>query len=198
MDLSYFLTRLDVIIAILTIMGILYKFGRVCYVFVKNQFLSIKRVHDQVDTIFKEITTNGGGSIKDKINLISDQMKVNTDMTEKIFLRQRWILDNREEPIFESADDGRCVWVNKPYIKLVKQDVSYFLDNGWKNAIHEEDRERVVNLWNDCVKDGRMYEDEYRIVDANGKSIRVECVSVKTDKHGYIGSLRVLKNVEKI
>ena len=181
MDLSYFKPRLDVIIAILTIMGILYKFGRVCYVFLKNQLLSIKRVHDQVDTIFKEITPNGGGSIKDKINLISEQMKANTDMTEKIFLRQRWILDNREEPIFESTDDGRCVWVNKPYIKLVKQDVSYFLDNGWKNAIHEEDRERVVNLWNDCVKDGRMYEDEYRIVDANGKSIRVECVSVKTD-----------------
>ena len=116
MDLSYFKPRLDVIIAILTIMGILYKFGRVCYVFLKNQLLSIKRVHDQVDTIFKEITPNGGGSIKDKINLISEQMKANTDMTEKIFLRQRWILDNREEPIFESTDDGRCVWVNKTCI----------------------------------------------------------------------------------
>lgn len=195
MDFTYFQPRIDVIIAALTLMGILYKFGRMFYGFLKNQINAIRKVHDQIDIIFKEITPNGGGSIKDKINQMSDQMNTNTVMTEKIFLRQRWILDNRDEPIFESSDDGTCIWVNKPYLKLIKQDYGYVLGNGWKNCIHEEDRERVINLWNDCIKDGRMYEDEYRIIDSTGKSIRVECVSVKTDKHGYIGSIKVLKNL---
>ena len=172
----------------------LYKFLKISYEFLKKQYERITSLHNKVDVIFKEVTPNGGCSIKDKINSLSQQMAENTQMTEKIFHRQRWILDNRDEPIFESSEDGKCIWVNSSYMKLLKRDNTYFIEHGWKNAIHESDRDRVVDNWNDCVKDGRMYEDDYKMVDVDGNIISVHCNAVKTHNNGYIGSLKVIKS----
>ena len=105
----------------------LYKFLKISYVFLKKQYERITSLHNKVDVIFKEVTPNGGSSIKDKINSLSQQMTENTQMTEKIFHRQRWILDNRDEPIFESSEDGKCIWVNSSYMKLLKRDNNYFI-----------------------------------------------------------------------
>jgi len=173
-------------------LGASYKLGKIVFIFIKKQYDRIISVNNKIDIIFKEVTPNGGGSIKDKINTLTDQMTFNTHMTEKIFYRQRWILDNREEPIFESSEDGKCIWVNSYYTKLLKRDAGYFMEHGWKNAIHESDRERVIQNWNDCIKDGRMYEDTYKIVDGEGKVIMVECSAVKTHNNGYIGNLKII------
>jgi PAS domain-containing protein len=194
MDFSNIEDILKIVALVLGLLGTFYKIGKFVYTFLKTQYENITSVHNKIDVIFKEVTPNSGGSIKDKINTLTEQMSVNTQMTEKIFHRQRWILDNREEPIFESSEDGKCIWVNSSYTKILKRDISYFVEHGWKNAIHESDRDRVVEHWNDCVKDGRMYEDTYKMVDGEGKSILVECTAVKTHNNGYIGSLKIKSN----
>lgn len=180
------------VFGLLGVLGALYKLGKIVFVFLNKQYHRIISVNNKIDIIFKEVIPNGGGSIKDKINTLTDQMTINTQMTEKIFYRQRWILDNREEPIFESSEDGKCIWVNSYYTKLLKRDAGYFMEHGWKNSIHESDRERVIQNWNDCIKDGRMYEDTYKLVDGDGKIITVECIAVKTHNNGYIGNLKII------
>jgi len=183
--------NLQITILIIGLIGTLYKTITWIITWIKKQYEKLLSFQNKLDVIFKEVIPNGGGSIKDKINHLSEQMSINTQITEKIFHRQRWILDNREEPIFESSDDGKCIWVNSAYTKLFKHDISYFLEHGWKNVIHEEDRERVVDHWNDCVADGRMYQDTYRMVGDGGNIFLVECNAIKTHNNGYIGSLKI-------
>jgi len=179
------------IVSILTILGVLAKGGWWLFKFLRKQYDAISKVHQHVEVIFKEITPNGGGSIKDKVNSMSKEITQNTKLTEQIFYRQRWMMDHREEAIFEAENSGEVSWVNKPYCKLAGRDSNDLLGHNWKNTIHEEDRERVVTNWDSCVKDGRQFEDEYRIVIPDGRVIKVTCCANMVTPHGYLGSVQL-------
>jgi PAS domain S-box-containing protein len=183
---------LEIIIAILTIVGILIKVVMFLRKKITEQFSSITKVHSQVESIFKEITPNGGGSIKDKINLMSCEITENTKLTNKIFYRQRWIMDRRSEPIFEATSAGEYVWVNLPFIELVQRERDGLLGHNWKNIIHEDDRQRVISNWESSVKEGRAYEDEYRIVSPSGKITTVAASAINSNNSGYIGYLSIV------
>lgn len=157
---------------------------------VKQKFLYYEEMQLKIEKIFAEVTPNHGTSIKDKINKTCEQLAKNNELTEKIFYRQRWMLDHQDIAIFESDAEGNCVWANNAYLSLVKRDLSFVLGNGWKNIIDENDRERVIHNWQAAIKDGISAEDSYNIVDSDGKIIKVACVARKTDKTGYIASIR--------
>lgn len=39
---------------------------------------------------------------------------------------------------------------------------------GWSHLLHPDDRERTIEVWNNCLKTGTSYEIEYRFKDKNG------------------------------
>lgn len=181
--------KLELILTVLTIIGIVFKTSLVIYKWVCRKIESISKVHSQVDVIFKEITPNGGGSIKDKVNAMSLEMINNTKLTEHIFQRQRWMMDQRTEPIFETNLQGEYIWVNKQFAMLVERDMGTLMGHNWKNTVYEEDRDRVVSNWNSSIKDKRSFEDEYRLITSTGKIIRVSVTATNTCGE-YIGSLK--------
>ena len=182
---------LETVVSALTILGILAKGGFWLFKFLKRQYENISKVHHQVEVIFKEITPNGGGSIKDKVNSMSKEISANTQMTEQIFHRQRWMMDHRQEAIFEAQNSGEISWVNKPYCKLSGRDSTDLLGHNWKNTILEEDRDRVVSNWDSCVKDERQFEDEYRLIVPDGRVIKVFCSANLVKGHGYLGTIQL-------
>lgn len=150
----------------------------------------------KIEAISKEFQPNHGSSLKDQINKIQLELFRNTELTEKISTRQKWIFDSEDMPIFESDNEGKCVWVNIAYLKLVNRDMQSLLGHGWKNVIAESERARVVANWEDCVKDGRDSEDTYHIVDSEGKVIKVFTAACKTGKFGYVGAIKIVKEDE--
>ena len=70
-------------------------------------------ITDDIIKIRKELTSNGGQSLKDYVAQIKTDVQANTDLTKTIMCRQRWILDNRSEPIFETDEKGNFTWVNE-------------------------------------------------------------------------------------
>ena len=159
---------------------------------IKNKYIYLEQSLDKIEIISKEFQPNHGSSLKDHLNKISTELTKNTELTEKIATRQKWIFDNREMPIFEADNEGRCVWVNAAYLTLVGKDMSLITGHGWKNVIAPEDRDRVVHNWELCVKDGRDSEDTYHIIDAKGKRIKVFTAACKTGKFGYVGAVKVI------
>jgi PAS domain-containing protein len=168
------------------------KFLKKFSLFIKEKYLYLEGSIGKINEISKEFAPNHGSSLKDTLNKIQCELARNTELTEKISTRQKWIFDNREMPIFEADEQGHCVWVNIAYMNLVKRDMNFLLGHGWKNVIAPEDRERVVNNWNLCVNDGRDSEDTYSMVDASGKKIRVFTTACKTGKFGYVGAIKIL------
>jgi PAS domain S-box-containing protein len=190
---------ISAIVAGLGLIGILYRIVKIIFIFIKNKYSDIESAHEKIEKIFKEITPNHGSSIKDKINsfdkrmdIIDENLKRNNQLTEKMFSRQRWILDQTTGAVFETDEDGKCIWANSFYLKLVQRNLDYVLGHGWKNTIAPEDRERVIENWETCVKEGRDAEDTFTILCEDGKKIKILCVAHKTENNGYIGSFRIL------
>jgi PAS domain-containing protein len=178
--------------AICAVIAVLWKLSKRVTKKIKEKYSLIENTMTKINGISKEFEPNHGSSLKDLLTKMQAELIKNTELTEKIATRQKWIFDNREMPIFESDEQGHCVWVNIAYVNLVKRDMNFLLGHGWKNVIAQEDRERVVNNWNLCVKDGRDSEDTYSMIDASGKKIRVFTAACKTGKFGYVGAIKIL------
>lgn len=162
------------------------------FFWIRVKFKRMEDIHEMIQKIFKELTPNSGSSIKDKILKIESELDEQSKCIEKITRRQLWILDNESKLIFETDDKGKFLWVNKTFKDVASRELSFFVGHGWKNVIHDEDRERVIEKFVSCIKDGILYEDEFRIMDSEYKVYNVKCVANKSDKHGYMGTITLL------
>ena len=173
---------IQLIIASITVIIMLYKI-----------FAWVTKMNQNIDKILKEVTTNSGSSLKDKVTSIDTQFIRNSKTLNQILDRQRWLLNLREEPIFELDVNGQCTWVNEKYCQLLKHDVDYFLNNGWRSAIHPDDRERFTSDWDSSISDKRSVELSVRLIDREGNVFNVRFSLTKTDESGYMGTIKTIK-----
>jgi len=159
--------------------------------------LWLYKLNKNVDEILSEVKPNGGKSLKDTVTAIRNQVDKDSNSINTICSRQRWILDNRPEPIFECNSSGSCTWVNEKYCQLLQHDIEYFKNNGWKNGIHLDDRERVENEWEKAIKDRRSSISEFRLINRTGNVIFVKSTAIRNDDLGYIGHIEVLDTENK-
>lgn len=77
----------------------------------------------------------------------------------------------REAPtgIFVTDSKGECVFVNKLWCELAGMSIKEALGQGWSNALHPDDREKVSKEWYDSVAQGREFCCEYRFQRSDGK-----------------------------
>ena len=170
----------------------LYKLIRYVYRLRKNKLEAEKKMADHIEFIFSELKPNHGSSLKDQVNKIQIDINENSNFIKQISHRQRWILDNRDEPIFECNSQGEYSWVNEKYKEFVNYDSKDLLGYGWKNIIHSEDRDRVCNELDSAIEDKRNSNCSYRIITKDGNIYTVSSVSIRTDNLGYIGTLKLI------
>lgn len=170
----------------------LWKLSKKLIKIINEKYTYLETSLGKINEISKEFAPNHGSSLKDILSKMQTELALNTELTQKIASRQRWMFDEKEMPIFESDEQGLCVWANISYLKLIKRDMNFILGHGWKNVIAQEDRERVVHNWESCVKDGRDSEDTYHIIDSSGKKIKVFTAACKTGRFGYVGAVKIL------
>jgi PAS domain S-box-containing protein len=96
--------------------------------------------------------------------------------------------------IFQTDAVGDCVFVNHRWLELTGLSLAQAMGKGWVNALHPEDRERVINEWYEGVQAGRDFYLEYRFqtshdrvhwVIGNAIAIRDEVGTLT----GYLGTL---------
>jgi PAS domain S-box-containing protein len=175
----------------------IYKIGLHLHRLRKRKLEAEQKMADHIEFIFTELKPNHGSSLKDQVNKIQNDINENTSFTKQICHRQRWILDNREEPIFECNGYGEYSWVNEKYKELVNYDSKDLLGHGWKNIIHSEDRDRVCHEWDSAIADKRNSNCSYRIVTKDGQIYNVSSVAIRTDSLGYIGAFKVVQYLVK-
>lgn len=173
--------------------GILYKVSSWISDKIKKEYGKIIKAHEMIEFICSELKPNHGSSLTDKINRIENDVKENTYFTKQICNRQRWILNSKQELIFEFDKNGNCTWVSEEYCRLMKLDLKDFINNGWKNVIHEDDRERVTHEWQSAVTEKRNSRISYRIVSKNGEIYESESSATITEEFGYIGKIDIIQ-----
>jgi len=187
-SIGNFFTMANATIAALIIFtGYLISFSKKIkpYISVKDDIASLKVDLAKISSEFK---TNGGKSLKDQIN----DLQVST---KTILYRQRWILDNREEPIFETDEHGNFTWVNDAFARLTDRPFRDLQNNNWINCLREDTREEITESWNIAMENKRTFEHILFIVDSKNRVFSTKCIASRQEDGKYIGSFM---NVEKV
>ena len=91
---------------------------------------------------------------------------------------------------------AQVVWVTTPTGEIAEdspewrwitgQSVEEYLGNGWLDAIHPEDRERVEREWLECVRAGKVFDSRYRVRTKTGSYRHYDVRAVPIERDGKI------------
>jgi PAS domain S-box-containing protein len=109
--------------------------------------------------------------------------------------RYRALAEHSPTGIFHSNAAGETLYVNDAWCSITGLSKEQALGDGWKQAIHPEDREKKLAEWDELVsKNLGLRGGEYRIMKPNGDVVWAEgyAVELKDDAGavtGFVGSV---------
>ncbi|WP_055442586.1 PAS domain S-box protein [Lacinutrix himadriensis] len=111
--------------------------------------------------------------------------------SEQLFRR---LSSNAPVGIFQTDKDGACNYVNQEWIKYSGIPLDEALGFGWSNAIHPEDKERVLDIWQKSISTGTEYRTDLRFLDPEGgitwlSAKATGLYDANNELYGYIGTL---------
>lgn len=79
------------------------------------------------------------------------------------------VIDNIPQIAFAASIIGTNIYFNKRWVEYTGQEWEGEISKVWKNVIHPDDYQRVVDLWYEHSAKAEPYEAEYRIKKYNGE-----------------------------
>lgn len=118
---------------------------------------------DHVETVAKELRSNGGGSLRDQVVAIRGTV-------ELLEARQRAVSHAIPAAIFETDGAGGWKFWNAALEDLMGVPPSDLVGPNWKNLIHVDDRGPFLREWSAAIRDGagRAFDGECRMATSNG------------------------------
>lgn len=139
-------------------------------------FKKMQKMFETVERIDKEFSPNSGTSMKDTLNRIeARQMK-----SEQ---RQKVLLLDSDDLVYETDPKGETTWVNRTYTKTVDRGMDELKGKGWIVCIHPEDKEKVLEEWESCVDQSRDFDMNFKMISRNGE------IMVNSKAHPLIDDL---------
>jgi hypothetical protein len=155
-----------------------------------------EEVFKSLDTIKKELTTNGGNSLKDSINDLKNT--VNKMDKRQIVIEQRTkaSLHYHSAALFETDSQGRLVWTNNNFFELTQDVISDVDGYNWLNYIEEKDREKLFNELKSCLEMNRELVKTVSTVDSKlVKMIGFPYKINEKEQGGFLISISIIKEI---
>lgn len=168
--------------------------------------IRLEKLEEIHTDIKKELTPNGGSSMKDIITALNDKVSRICDNSSYLasqFSRlealQKSIVNTSEKPTFETDPSGAFVFANKAYLQLVGRSLEDIKNFGWINIIHPDDRMTVKREWESAMADNRNFELTFKIICREKIIYRVYCEAhpIHGDSNGYIGHFEDIEEIGK-
>jgi PAS domain-containing protein len=102
--------------------------------------------------LLKELEPNGGGSVKDHIKKISDNMDEVYLTIDQLIKVSQTQLDLVPYAIWQSNAEGKNIFINDAYKELFEIDFESVKDYKWMSLIHLDDVDTYIDLWNKTLK----------------------------------------------
>jgi len=132
----------------------------------------------------KQFETNGGSSLKDRIEAIFDAV-------EDLSAVNSVSLNLVPYAFFRADADGNVNWVNRNFIHETDLSERDAYGLGWLNVVSEPDRTRVKTEWSSAVSDHRAVKTSFRLVD--GRQAYIESMPTMSKKFGMTGLVAALR-----
>lgn len=120
---------------------------------------------ESIDTIKKEITTNGGGSLKDVVCKLGDTCGRIEESQRIIEQRSKAALHYNSTALFETDNAGRLVWTNESFNELTGKSTDSLEGRDWITYVHEDEREDFIHELNSCLSMNRRLDKETKTSD---------------------------------
>lgn len=170
--------------------------GYVFYIykkFIKPSFYKLSKIdslQDDIGNIKKELTYNGGSSMKDTLSDLRRLCK-QIDENQKInHIRTKVFFNFIETPMFETDTKGQLLWYNTSFLQLIDgKDAETLYGFNWLNYIEEQSRHALILELNECVKLTKKL--EFSCVTLKGNQIVLSGIPLKTQSldflcYGYV------------
>ncbi len=132
----------------------------------------IEKMSEKLNHVSKELQPNGGGSIKDQIKQIANDVKIIRIERDATFYLSK-------DPMFKTDDKGYYTSVNTSLCNLVGVNEQELLGLGWLNYISLEDRDRVWEEWENIIESGKEISTFFTIKNPESmEMIPVKCRAV--------------------
>lgn len=143
--------------------------------------------------IERELLPNGGTSLRDALDRIEQGLILGQQ-------RQRALLADHVCGVYETDEHGELTWVNRTYSRITGRTQEELMHGGWQLVIHPDDRERVFHEWKSCVKAGRDFEMQYRVLSPNNDPLNVsgKAYNLRDREGNPMGYLGLLCDCESI
>jgi PAS domain S-box-containing protein len=116
---------------------------------------AIQNIDKDISVIKKELTTNGGTSIKDTINQIKIQL---------VIQEHRHFVQKEDDIFWEANNKGEFVKISEKMCHIFGMSTESMINNGWQSAILASDRESVFESWKHSNINAIPWNMEFRIV----------------------------------
>ncbi|MBI1879989.1 MAG: PAS domain S-box protein [Chloroflexi bacterium] len=99
--------------------------------------------------------------------------------------------------IFQTDPQGRCIFVNNRWREITGLSLMEASGDGWANALHPDDHERIFAEWNTATQSGRDFALEYRLQTPEGKITWVfgNATSLRDEAGEIVGYLGTLTDI---
>ncbi len=124
---------------------------------------------------------------------VTDRRQAEADLRESE-RRFKTLASHAPVGIFETDPEGNCLFVNERWCEMAGLSSEQARGQGWVNALHPEDRDRIFREWYDAATEGREFACEYRFRTPQGKVtwLSGSAVALRADTGqiaGYIGTV---------
>jgi len=142
-----------------------------------------------LDLSFAPLEDEGGKMIG--VSVVARDITLRKRTAERLWERERQLANLvRLSPVAISRFDtaGRCIFANSEWGAMVGRGVDAALGEGWLEAVHPEDLERVQRAWSAFVSGAEnSFLLEYRFVGGDGQDVWVQSRAAReTDSTGRL------------
>lgn len=146
----------------------------------KNQDFFVQSVKD----IKKELSTNGGSSLKDTIIELRETCNRIDNRQKIIEQRTKASLHYSGAALFETDEDGRLIWSNANFCKFLPVGGIKFEGYDWLTIINEDEREDVLQEFISCLEMNRRLSKITKDYESNEIRLLGYPYRINDEKHG--------------
>lgn len=128
--------------------------------------ISIYDVDDRLRAVEKEVTPNGGGSMKDALKIIKAEIEATFWLNPK--------------PSFRTTSSGLNIQVNESYCHLCGTSSEDLLRHNWKNYIEDEQQlEDYDRRWYESTASFSQFSSKLKFKNSRGESVGEWVIKVR-------------------
>lgn len=156
----------------------------------------VKLLTSKIDYIKKELTFNGGSTLKNTVVEMKAENKVRIAMLAEILLRMNVADEWDNRMIFKLDEKAECVFINRAFLNHFGWLEKDIVGKNWENVIEPEELQLVTLKWERAIDTKSNYKNEQHILTYDNNShfclVQASPILIDGELKGFYGIIEMI------